>query len=69
MTIVGPTPKVWYLPFLATRYFVQLAPDPARGLEVELALNRGLEGSLNGLNPDLFELVQKGEPKSSEPAQ
>ena len=54
MTIVGPAPKVWHLPFMANRYFVQLDPDPSRGLEVVLALNRGIEGSLDGLNSELF---------------
>lgn len=54
MTIVGPAPKVWHLPFFADRYFVQLIPDPSRGLEVVLELNRGIEGSLDGLNPEIF---------------
>jgi hypothetical protein len=54
MTIIGPGPKVWYLPFSAYRYFVRLDPDLSRGLDVELELNRGIEGSLDGLNPELF---------------
>lgn len=54
MTIIGPAPKVWYLPFLADRYFVRLDPDLSRGLDVVLELNRGIEGSLDGLNPELF---------------
>jgi hypothetical protein len=54
MTIIGPAPKVWYLPFFANRYFVQLDPDLSRGLDVVLELNRGIEGSLDGLNPELF---------------
>jgi len=54
MTIVGPAPKVWHLPFLADRYFVQLKPDFSRGLNVILELNRGIEGSLDGLNSELF---------------
>lgn len=63
MTIIGPAPKVWYLPFLADRYFVRLAPDLSRGLDVILELNRGIEGSLDGLNPKLFsrQEIQKGQ--------
>jgi len=56
MTIIGPAPKVWSLPFFANRYFVRLDPDPSRGLDVVLELNRGMEGSLDGLNPQLFNL-------------
>jgi hypothetical protein len=54
MTIVGSAPKVWSLPFFADRYFVQLDPDLSRGLDVILELNRGIEGNLDGLNPELF---------------
>lgn len=54
MTIIGQAPKVWNLPFFANRYFVRLAPDRSRGLDVVLELNRGIEGSLDGLNPELF---------------
>jgi hypothetical protein len=50
MTIIGPAPKVWHLPFFANRYFVRLDPDLSRGLDVVLELNRGIEGSLDGLN-------------------
>jgi hypothetical protein len=55
MTIIGPAPKVWHLLFLANQYFIRLDPDLSRGLDVELELNRGIEGSLNGLSPELFE--------------
>ncbi len=41
--------------FIANQYFIQLDPDLSRGLDVELELNRGIEGSLDGLNPELFE--------------
>jgi len=54
MTIIGPAPKIWHLPFLADRYFVRLDPDLSRGLDVEVELNRGTEGSMDGLNPELF---------------
>jgi hypothetical protein len=54
MTIIGPAPKVWHLPFFANRYFIKLDPDLSRGLDVILELNRGIEGSLDGLNPELF---------------
>ena len=54
MTIIGPAPKVWHLPFFANRYFVRLDPDLSRGLDVILELNRGIEGSLDGLNSELF---------------
>lgn len=58
MTIIGPAPKVWNLPFLANCYYVRLDPDPSRGLDIELELNRGIEGSLDGLNPKLFERLE-----------
>lgn len=54
MTVIGPAPKVWHIPFFADRYFVQLDPDLSRGLDVVLELNRGIEGNLDGLNPELF---------------
>lgn len=54
MTIVSPAPKVWHLPFFADRYFVRLEPDLSRGLDIILELNRGMEGNLDGLNPELF---------------
>lgn len=54
MTIIGPAPKIWHIPFFANRYFVRLDPDVSRGLDVVLELNRGIEGSLDGLNPELF---------------
>ena len=55
MTIIGPAPKRLPLFFYANRYFVQLAPIDAHGeLEVILELNRGIEGSLDGLNQELF---------------
>ena len=55
VTIIGPAPKRFPLFFIANRYFVQLAPDLSRGLDVVLELNRGIEGSLDGLNPELFD--------------
>ncbi|MEW6429382.1 MAG: hypothetical protein AB1568_15265 [Thermodesulfobacteriota bacterium] len=54
MTVISPAPKVWHLPFLASRYFVQLEPDLSHGLDVILELTRGIEGDLDGLNPKLF---------------
>ena len=54
MVINGSAPKVFPLPFFANRYFVSLDPDLSRGLKVIIALNRGIEGSLDGLNPELF---------------
>ena len=58
MTIIGPAPKVWHLPFLASRYFVRLDPDVSRGLDVELELDLGFEGGLDGLNPALFSRLE-----------
>jgi len=58
MTIIGPAPKVWHLPFLANQYFVRLDPDLSRRLDVQLALDRGIEGSLDGLNPELFSRLE-----------
>lgn len=54
MTIIGPAPKVWHLPFFAGRYFIRLEPDLSRGLDVILELNRGIEGDMDGLNSELF---------------
>jgi hypothetical protein len=54
ITITGAAPKVWYLPFSANGYFVRLDPDLSRGLDVIVELNRGIEGSLDGLNPEIF---------------
>ena len=58
LTILGPAPKVWHIPFFADRYFVRLDPDLSRGLDIVLELNRGIEGSLDGLNPELFDRLQ-----------
>ena len=63
MTIVGPAPKVWHLPFLANRYFVRLDPDISRGLDVILELNRGIEGDLDGLNRELFSKIDSKDSK------
>ncbi|MBI9019937.1 MAG: hypothetical protein JEZ10_01610 [Verrucomicrobia bacterium] len=63
MTIVGSAPKVWHLPFLASRYFVRLDPDLSQGLDVILELNRGIDGVLDGLNPELFERQEKEDGK------
>jgi hypothetical protein len=54
ITIISSAPKLWGIPFFADRYFVQLSPDLSRGLDVVLELNRGIEGTLDGLNPKLF---------------
>lgn len=54
MTIVGSAPKVWPLFFLPNRYFIQLDPDYSRGLDIIIELNRGIEGSLDGMNPEIF---------------
>ncbi len=58
MTIIGPAPKIWHLPFLASRYFVRLDPDVSRGLDVELELDRWFEGGLDGLNPEFFSRLE-----------
>jgi hypothetical protein len=58
MTIISPPSKVWNLPFRVTRYFVRLEPDQSRGLDIELTLDRGIQGSLNGLNPEIFRALQ-----------
>ncbi len=54
MTIIGPAPKSLPFFFVADQYFVQLKPDISRGLDIILVLNRGIEGDLNGLNPEIF---------------
>jgi hypothetical protein len=63
MTIIGPAPKSFRLdiPFFPDRYYVRLDPDLSRGLDIELELNRGIEGSLDGLDPELFEKVHSAE--------
>lgn len=57
MSIIGPAPKVWHIPFFPDRYYIKLEPDLSRGLDVVLELDRGIEGSLDGLNPELFSRV------------
>lgn len=59
MTIIGPAPKRLPLPFFANRDLVRLDPDLSRGLDVILELNRGIEGNLDGLNPELFSKMGK----------
>lgn len=54
VTIIGPAPKRLPLFFYANRYFIQLDSDLSRGLDVVVELDRGIEGSLDGLNPELF---------------
>ena len=55
MTIIGPAPKRVPLPFFANQYFVRIDPaDRSSELDIMLELNRGIEGSLDGLNPELF---------------
>lgn len=58
MTIIGPAPKVWHLPFFPKRYFVQLEPDLSRGLDIIIELSRGLDGNLDGLNPEIFRRLE-----------
>ncbi len=54
MTIIGPAPKPWYLYFQGDPYFIKLDPDLSQGLDVKIQLDRGIEGSLDGLNPEIF---------------
>jgi hypothetical protein len=55
MTIIKLASKRVPLPFFSKRYFVRLDPaDLPSELDVILELNRGIEGSLDGLNPELF---------------
>jgi hypothetical protein len=55
MTIIGPAPKRVPLPFFARRYFVSLEPASLpREIDVIVELYRGIEGNLDGLNPELF---------------
>jgi len=54
MTIIGPASKAWYLFFQGDKYFIKLEPDLSQGLEIEVQLDRGIEGSLDGLNPEIF---------------
>lgn len=54
MTIIGPAPKPWYLYFQGDLYFIKLDPDLSQGLEVIIQLDRGIEGSLDGLNSEIF---------------
>lgn len=54
VTIIGLAPKPWYLFFNEDHYFVKLEPDISQGLEVKLPLHSSMEGSLDGLNPEIF---------------
>ena len=58
ITIVGPAPTPWYMRLFKEAYLVQLSPDISRGLEVVLAVDRGLEGDLDGLNAAIFQRVK-----------
>lgn len=58
MTIMTPAKKVWHIPELVDQYVVRLEPDPSRGLDVVLELDRGIEGDMDGLNPKLFARVE-----------
>lgn len=55
MTIIGLAPKPWYLYFQGDMYFVELDPDLSQGLDVKIQLDRGMEGNLDGLNPEIFQ--------------
>lgn len=57
MTIIGPAPKKWYLFFQGDFYFIKLEPDLSQGLDIKLQLDRGMEGNLDGLNPEIFSLM------------
>src|SRR3979411_1026530 len=54
MSVIGTCAKRLPLPFFANRYFVRLDPDLSGGLDVIVELNRGMEGTLDGLNSGLF---------------
>lgn len=54
MTIVGPVPSRWFHIFFSDRYIVKLDPDVSQGLDVELQLDYGMEGDLDGLNSEIF---------------
>lgn len=54
MTIIGQEQRAWYLFFAPTHYFVRLDPDPSHGLDIMLNPDLGFEGTLDGLNPELF---------------
>lgn len=54
MTIIGPAPKAWYLFFQGDFYFIKLAPDLSQGIDIKLQLDRGIDGDLDGLNPEIF---------------
>lgn len=54
LTIIGPAPKPWYLYFQGDPYFIKLDPELSQGLDIKIQLDRGIEGSLDGLNPEIF---------------
>ena len=57
MTIIGPERKRVLFFWVTKRYFVRLEPastDLPSELDIRIELNRGLEGNLDGLNPELF---------------
>jgi hypothetical protein len=58
MTIIGPAPKHWWSFFYADTYLVKLEPDVSQGLDIEIQLDRGMEGTLDGLNPEIFSLIK-----------
>jgi len=54
MTIASSAKSVLHIPFFVDQYVVTLTPDLSQGLDVILSLDRGLDGDLDGLNPEIF---------------
>ena len=61
MTVVSSAERVLHLPYFVDQYRVRLTPDPSRGLDVLLSLDRGFEGGLDGLNSQIFKRIDEME--------
>ena len=61
MTVASSAERVLHLPYFVDQYRVRLTPDPSRGLDVLLSLDRGFEGGLDGLNSQIFKRIDEME--------
>jgi hypothetical protein len=70
MTIIGPIPTDSFFDrFFPNRYYIKLdTVELAGGLDVVLWLNRGVEGDLDGLTPELFSRVNQSAPSIETPS-
>lgn len=54
MTVLSKTPRNWQIFFHADSYFVKLDPGLSQGLDVQVSFQLGLDGDMDGMNPEIF---------------